>query len=96
MGLYSLLPYFDMLGLMSVRSRSNQDHRRHGAPDLLTEPVLVWIDRLFLSQRLWPWGGVERFIIFLEFPELYRYVANSWSVRRKVMTSSRLNIPMTW
>ncbi len=34
-----------MLWLMSDRSRSNQAHRRHWAPDLLKEPVLVWIDR---------------------------------------------------
>ena len=41
-----------MLWLMSDRSRSNQAHRRHWAPDLLKEPGLVWIDRLFLPLHL--------------------------------------------
>ncbi len=41
-----------MLWLMSARSRTNQAHRRHWAPDLLKEPVLVWIDRLFLPFQL--------------------------------------------
>ena len=41
-----------MLWLMSGRNRTNQAHRRHWAPDLLKEPVLVWIDRLFLPMHL--------------------------------------------
>jgi stearoyl-CoA desaturase (delta-9 desaturase) len=41
-----------MLWLMSARSSANQAHRRHWAPDLLKEPVLVWIDRLFLPIQL--------------------------------------------
>jgi fatty-acid desaturase len=41
-----------MLWLFSARSRSRPAHRRRWAPDLLKEPVLVWIDRLFLPLQL--------------------------------------------
>ena len=41
-----------MLWLLSARNRSRENHRQHWAPDLLREPVLVWIDRLFLPLQL--------------------------------------------
>jgi fatty-acid desaturase len=41
-----------MLWLMSARNRTRQSHRQRWAPDLLKEPVLVWIDRLFLPLQL--------------------------------------------
>ena len=41
-----------VLWLTSARSRANQAHRRRWAPDLLNEPVLVWIDRLFIHLHL--------------------------------------------
>ena len=41
-----------MLWLTSARNRSRPAHRRRWAPDLLKEPVLVWIDRLFLPLQL--------------------------------------------
>ena len=41
-----------MLWMMSARNRSQKGHRQHWAPDLLKEPVLVWLDRLFLPLHL--------------------------------------------
>jgi stearoyl-CoA desaturase (delta-9 desaturase) len=40
-----------VLWLMSARNRTRQAHRSRWAPDLLKEPVLVWIDRLFLPLQ---------------------------------------------
>lgn len=41
-----------VLWLTSARSRGDEAHRGRFAPDLLKEPALVWIDRLFLPLHL--------------------------------------------